>query len=141
MITLAATSDGMTYNGTAIEACRTRYACYRRRLQRAAHLAQMAGKRPKNIRRALKPTARRKAGFRRETNHCISKTLVAAATGTGVGMALEDLKDIRTRTRFRKPQRARMTGWAFAQLGFFVAYKARLAGEASDKLRPAGRGC
>jgi putative transposase len=127
VINLATTSDGMTYSGAAIDACRTRYARYRRRLQRAATVSQMDGKRPKNIRRALKRTARREAGFRRDTNHCISKTLVAAATGNGEGIALEDLQDIRTRTRFRKPQRARMTGWVFAQLGFFVEYKARLA--------------
>jgi IS605 OrfB family transposase len=88
----------------------------------------MDGKRPKNMRRALQRTARREARFRRDTNHCISKTLVAAAKGTERGIALEDLQDIRERTRFRKPQRARMTGWAFAQLRFFVEYKAQLAG-------------
>ena len=88
----------------------------------------MDGKRPKNIRRALQRNARREARFRRDTNHCISKKLVAAATGNGEGIALEDLTAIRTRTRFRKPQRAKMTGWAFAQLRFFVEYKAQLAG-------------
>jgi IS605 OrfB family transposase len=128
VITLATTSDGTTHTGDDVEACRTRYAKRRQRLQRAAHVAQMDGKRPKNIRRALKRTARREARFRRDTNHCISKTLVAAATGTERGLALEDLQDIRERTRFRKPQRAQMTGWAFAQLRFFVEYKAQLVG-------------
>ena len=128
VVHLATTSDGTTHSGEEIEACRTRYAKYRQRLQRAAHVAQMDGKRPKNIRRALKRTARREARFRRDTNHCISKALVAAATGNEYGIALEDLKDIRTRTRFRKPQRAKMAGWAFAQLRGFVEYKARLTG-------------
>lgn len=128
VINLAMTSDGIPYSGEAVDVCRTRYARYRQRLQRAATVAQMDGKRPKNIRRALKRTARREARFRRDVNHCISTKLVAAATGNAEGIALEDLKDIRTRTRFRKPQRAQMTGWAFAQLRFFVEYKARVSG-------------
>jgi len=128
VIHLATTSDGTTHSGADVEACRTRYARYRQRLQRAVHVAQMDGKRPKNIRRALKRTARREARFRRDTNHRISKTLVAAATGNGERMALEDLTHIRTRTRFRKPQRAQMAGWSFAQLRFFVEYKAQRAG-------------
>ena len=77
---------------------------------------------------ALRRIARKEAGFRRDVNHGISKTLVAVAKGTDRWIALEDLKDIRRRTRFRKPQRARMTGWAFAQLRSFVEYKAQLAG-------------
>lgn len=128
VVNLATTSDGTTHSGDGVEACRARYAKYRQRLQRAAHVSQMDAKRPKNIRRALKRTARREAKFRRDINHCISKKLVAVAQGNEYGIALEDLQDIRTRTRFRKPQRAKMTGWAFAQLRFFVEYKARLAG-------------
>ena len=143
VVNLATTSDGATHSGEGIEACRTRYATYRQRLQRAAHVAQMGGKRPKNIRRALKRTARREARFRRDTNHCISKQLVAAATGNGQGIALEELTHIRTRTRFRKPQRAAMSGWAFAQLRSFVEYKARLAGipVACVDPRNTSRGC
>lgn len=128
VVNLATTSDGTTHSGAGVEACRTRYARRRQRLQRAAHLAQMRGTRPKNIRRALKRTARREANFRRDVNHCIAKRLVAAATDTARGLALEDLQDIRERARFRKPQRAKMTGWAFAQLRGFVEYKAHLAG-------------
>jgi IS605 OrfB family transposase len=97
-------------------------------LQKAAHRSQMRGKRPKNIRRALKRTARRETSFRRDVNHCIAKMLVAAATDTTQGLALEDLQDIREQARFRKPQRARMSGWAFAQLRSFIEYKACLAG-------------
>ncbi len=128
VVNLATTSDGTTQSGAEVEACRTRYARRRQRVQRAAHVAQMGGKRPKNSRRALQRTARREAGFRRDTNHRISKTLVAVAQGTTRALALEDLQDIRERTRFRQPQRARMSGWAFAQLRLFVEYKAQLAG-------------
>ena len=128
VVSLATTSEGITHSGAGVEVCRTRYLTYRQRLQREAHGAQMSGKRPKNIRRALKRSARREARFRRDTNHCISKKLVAVAQGNDDGIALEDLKGIRSRTRFRKPQRAKMSGWAFAQLRFFVEYKAQLSG-------------
>ena len=128
VVNLATTSDGTTYSGAGIEACRSRYLRRRRRLQRSAIVSQMRGKRPKNIRRALKRMARREAGFRRTVNHQISKTLVAAAQDTARGIALEDLKDIRARARFRQSQRAQMHGWAFAQLRDFVEYKARKAG-------------
>lgn len=128
VVHLATTSDDTTHSGAGVEACRTRYARRRHRLQKAAHHSQMRGKRPKNIRRALQRTARREANFRRDVNHCIAKTLVAAATDTARGLALEDLQDLRARARFRKSQRARMSGWAFAQLRSFVEYKAHLAG-------------
>lgn len=88
----------------------------------------MQGKRPKNIRRALKRAARREAAFRRDANHGISKQLVATATHTLRGIALENLEGIRQGTRFRQPQRARMTGWAFAQLRSFIEYKACVSG-------------
>jgi IS605 OrfB family transposase len=128
VVNLATTSDGTPYTGAGVEACRTRYAERRKRLQRAAHVAQMDGKRPKQIRVALRRIARKEAGFRRDVNHCISKTLVATAKGTTRVIALEELKDIRSRSRFRQPQRARMAGWAFAQLRSFIEYKAQLAG-------------
>jgi IS605 OrfB family transposase len=129
VVNLATTSDGETHTGEAVEACRTRYQRRRQRLQRAAHLAQMAGKRPKNIRRALKRTARREAAFRRDINHVISKRLVASSTDTLRGIALEDLEGLRAEgTPFRKAQRARMTGWAFFQLRSFLTYKAQRAG-------------
>ena len=128
VINLATTSDGAIYSGTGVEVCRTRYAKRRQRLQRAATVAQMDGKRPKRIRMALKRMSRKEAGFRRDMNHCISKKLVAAAKGTDRAIALEDLTAIRSRSRFRQPQRARMAGWAFAQLRGFVEYKAQLSG-------------
>ena len=143
VVNLATTSDGTTHSGEQIEACRTRYAKRRQRLQCAAHVAQMDGKRPKNMRRALQRTARREARFRRDVNHCISKTLVAEATGTARGIALEDLTGIRGRTQFRQPQRAKMAGWSFAQLRSFVEYKAKLAGVPVALVDPrnTSRGC
>jgi putative transposase len=53
---------------------------------------------------------------------------VTEAERTGRGIALEDLTGIRDRVRFSKPQRVTLSSWAFAQLGAFIAYKARRAG-------------
>ncbi|MFG2520164.1 RNA-guided endonuclease TnpB family protein [Streptomyces sp. NPDC048527] len=50
------------------------------------------------------------------------------AGSTGRGIALEDLKGIRERTRLRKPQRATLHSWPFVQLGAFIVYKAKRAG-------------
>ncbi|WP_037871692.1 IS200/IS605 family accessory protein TnpB-related protein, partial [Streptomyces sp. NRRL S-813] len=47
---------------------------------------------------------------------------------TGRGIALEELTGIRERVRLRKPQRATHSSRSFAQLGQFIAYKARRAG-------------
>ena len=41
---------------------------------------------------------------------------------------VEELKGIRTRVRARKPQRATLASWSFAQLRSFVGYKAKMAG-------------
>src|SRR5262249_23657804 len=71
---------------------------------------------------------RKEARYRKDVNHRISKELVAKAKDTGRGIAMEDLSGIRDRLQFRKPQRARMGGWAFFQLRSFVEYKARLSG-------------
>jgi putative transposase len=54
--------------------------------------------------------------------------LVAIAKDSDRGIAGEDLTYIRDRTRFRKQQRAKMSGWAFFQLRAFLTYKAILAG-------------
>lgn len=125
---IAATSDGDLHSGDDIEACRQRYATARRSLQRAAAGRKRKGKRPRSIRRRLQAISGREGRFRKDKNHCISKALVAAAKGTGRGIALEDLSGIRDRIRLRKKQRARVHGWSFHQLRSFVEYKAQIAG-------------
>jgi putative transposase len=124
----AATSEGVVHVGIDVERARRRYAEKRRRLQVKAAAQIAAGKRAKNVRRKLKTIARKEARFRKDVNHCLSKSLVKSAKDTDRGLALEFLTHIRERTRFRKVQRARMSGWSFAQLRAFIEYKAELAG-------------
>lgn len=133
---IATDSDGDRYSGAGIEAYRTRNHELRRNLQKAASGRKRRGLRPKSIRRKLKQLAGREARFRKDINHQVSKSLVAKAKGTGRGLALEDLKGIRERTRFRKQQRARMGGWAFHQLRAFIEYKAKQAGVALVVIDP-----
>ncbi|MFE2993145.1 zinc ribbon domain-containing protein [Streptomyces sp. NPDC059262] len=53
---------------------------------------------------------------------------MAEAERTGRGIALETLTGIRERARLRRPQRTMLHSWPFAQLGSFIAYKAKKAG-------------
>jgi putative transposase len=128
VVNIATTSDGDSHSGDGIEKCRERYAARRQALQSKASAQRKRKKRPKNVRRALIRASGKEAGFRRDVNHCISKNIVEQAKDTDRGIALEDLTHIRERTRFRKPQRARMSGWSFAQLRAFIAYKAQYNG-------------
>lgn len=83
------------------------------------------GSEPKPPKRVLKRRRRKEQRRARDINHCVSKRIVSEAERTGRGIALEDLKGIRTRVRHRKPQRAAFHSWAFAQLASFLCYKAR----------------
>ncbi len=91
----------------------------------------------KSTKRHLKKLRQQQARFQKDTNHRISKNLVARAKGTARGIALEDLSDIRERTRLRKAQRARHSNWGFAQLRQFISYKAALAGVLVYIINPA----
>ncbi len=136
VVNIATTDDGQQFSGQQIENVRQKFQVQRQSLQKAAAASTAKGKRPKNIRRKLKTVRNKEQRFRRDINHQISKKLVAKAKDTGRGLALEDLKGIRDRTRFRKPQRAKMAGWAFAQLRQFIEYKARLAGVVVEIVDP-----
>jgi len=86
----------------------------------------------------LKRIAGKEARFRKHENHCISKSIVAAAKGTGRGIAVEDLSGIRDRLpAWGRDARNRLSGWSFAQLVAFLDYKARLAGVPVVKVNPA----
>jgi putative transposase len=128
VVKLATDSEGESFSGAGVERLRQKRQTQRNKLQQAAAKRKAKGQRPKAIRRKLKNLSSKEARFRRDTNHVISKRLVEKATDTARGIALEDLSGIRERTRFRKNQRARMSGWSFYQLRTFVEYKAAIAG-------------
>jgi IS605 OrfB family transposase len=119
IVNIATTSDGDVLAGRRLNRYRARQMRLRAKLQK---------KGTKSAKRRLKERSRREWRFAANTNHVISKRIVAEAERTSRGIALEDLKGIRARVRLKKPQRAAVHSWAFAQLGQFLAYKARRAG-------------
>lgn len=133
---ISADSDGEIYSNDKIEAIRSKYVARRRILDQAAAGRRRRGNRPRAIRRAKKRMGSKESRFRRNTNHVVSKRLVAKAKGTNRGIALENLKGIRQGTQFRKQQRARVGSWAFAQLRSFIEYKAKLAGVQTSVVDP-----
>lgn len=128
VVNLAVDSDGEMHQGDEVERARKHYGKVKRSLQRKATKQKRGGKRPLNVKRKLKALSGRERRFKANTNHTIAKKIVAKATDTGRGVAIEDLEGIRNRTRFRKKQRDRMSKWAFAELREYVEYKAKLAG-------------
>lgn len=119
IVNIATTSDGDVLAGRGLSRYRARQVRLRAKLQK---------KGTKSAKRRLKKRAQRERRFAADTNHVISKRIVAEAERTSRGIALEDLGGIRARVRLRKPQRAAVHSWAFAQLGQFLEYKARRAG-------------
>lgn len=120
IVNIATDSDGESYSGARIETRREWYASRRAALQKVG---------TKSAKRHLKRLSGRQRRFQTDTNHVLSKRLVAKAERTTRTLALEDLKGIRSRARVRGPQqRARHSNWAFGQLRAFVSYKAERAG-------------
>ncbi len=130
LINLATDSEGESFSGEAVEKVRQRYANLRGRLQKRG---------TKSAKRHLKKLSGKEARFRKNTNHVISKRIVQKAKQNHQGIAIEDLRHIRTRTdrTVRKSQRNRHSSWAFAQLRSFLSYKAALAGVPLHTVDPA----
>jgi len=134
VVNIAVDGDGQKHTSEKIEAKRVRYATRRRRLGKATRGAKRSKRR--HCHKAMSRSKKREARYRRDVNHQISRQLVAKAKDTGRGIGLEDLKGIRERTRFRRPQRARVISWSFFQLRSFVEYKAMLAGVMFEAVDP-----
>jgi putative transposase len=116
---IAADSDGTLYAGGKLRRYRKRSRRLRRRLQALG---------TRGARRLLVKRRRKERRHATHVNHRISKQIVAAAKGTGRGVAVEDLTGIHDRTTVRKTDRAEHSGWAFSQLRAFLAYKSAAAG-------------
>jgi putative transposase len=117
---IATDSDGHQHSGKDVERIRRKHNLQRKRLQR---------RNTKGAKKKIKRVRDKEARFRRHQDHVISKAVVESARRTGRGIALEDLDGIRERVTARGGDaRNRLSGWAFAQLGAFIGYKAKLAG-------------
>lgn len=122
IVNIATDSDPETKPqcGKPIEKVRRKHNLQRKRLNKRS---------TKGAKKKLKRIAGKEARFKCHENHVISKAIVQSAERTGRGIALEDLKGIRSRVTARGGDaRNRLGGWGFAQLGDFIDYKAQLAG-------------
>lgn len=120
IVELATDSQGNSYSGEAVKAIR-------RKVRRIRKLLQSKGTR--SAKHHLKRIRQKQSRFSRNTNHVISKRLIATAQTSRKALALEDLKDIRERSHgFSREMRWLMGNWAFDQLRQFVSYKAEAAG-------------
>ena len=116
---IVATSDGDIETSNQINNVRQQYAKRRAILQSVG---------TKSAKSRLKKISKKESNFKKDTNHRISRRLVDLAKRTNRAIAIENLKGIRKKTRVRKGQRARHTGWSFFQLRQFIEYKAALVG-------------
>ncbi len=119
IVHIAADSDGTLHSGAELIGLRIRHRRLRKRLQ-MKHTA--------SARKLRRKRSRKESRFARNTNHVISKHIVAAAARTSRAIALEDLTHLRDRVTARKSRRATLHSWSFFQLRGFIEYKARMAG-------------
>lgn len=119
IVNIVTTSDAEVMTGDDVERIRRRNLHRRRNLQR---------KGTKSAKRKLKQLSGKQSRFQRDTNHCISKSLVLNAKGTNRSLAIEELTGIRERVTVRCKQRARHSNWSFHQLREFISYKSKMYG-------------
>jgi len=83
----------------------------------------------KSAKRHLRKLKRRRARFRRDADHVLSKQIVVAAE-PGSTIVLENLKDIRKRMKAKRGSQTkrRMHSWPFASLKAKIEYKAEERG-------------
>src|SRR6266542_604931 len=83
----------------------------------------------KSAKRHLRKLKRRRARFRKDADHVLSKQIVAAAA-PGDTIVIENLKDIRKRMKAqrRSSTKRRMHSWPFASLKAKIEYKAEERG-------------
>jgi IS605 OrfB family transposase len=114
-------SEGERHTGADVERHRKRHLKARQSFQRRG---------TKSAKRRLKALAGKQSRYQKGENHRISKTVVAKALRLGVGIAVEDLNGVRTRTEktVRTRHRSRLSNWAFHHLRHCLTYKAKLAG-------------
>jgi len=129
VVRIATTDDGTTYDGAQVRALRERRFRHRQRLQK---------RHTRRSRARLRKAAKKEAHFQQNTNHVVSKQIVATAKRECKALALEDLTGINQRTAktVRHSQRRERMSWAFYQLRTFLTYKSLAAGVAVTLVDP-----
>jgi IS605 OrfB family transposase len=111
---VAVTSDNKFHTAKNIRHNKSGYKRTRRSLQANGS---------KSAKRALKRVSGRERRFVADTNHCVSKQIVADAKANNQRIVLEDLNGIRGTNKAKCVHE-----WSFAQLQWMIRYKAARAG-------------
>ena len=114
---LAVTSNNKFFGGKVVKKQVRKYQKLRSSLQSNGS---------KSAKRHLKRLSLKEQRFRRDINHCISKSIIRNIP-VGSTIVLEDLKGIR-KSKLRKAQRTMLNNWSFFQLEQFITYKAMVKG-------------
>jgi IS605 OrfB family transposase len=111
---VAVTSDGKFHTAKNIRHIKSCYKRTRRSLQANGS---------KSAKRALQRVSGRERRFVADTNHCVSKQIVADAKANNQRIVLEDLNGIRETGKAKCVHK-----WSFAELQQMIRYKAARAG-------------
>src|SRR5262245_5318346 len=111
---VAVTSDNKFHTAKNIRHIKSCYKRTRRSLQANGG---------KSAKRALKRVSGRERRFVADTNHCVSKQIVADAKANNQRIVLEDLNGIRETGKAKC-----VHSWSFAQLQWMIGYKAAREG-------------
>lgn len=117
IVNIAVCSNNVFFNGKQIKNVRGKYVFLRKKLQ---------SKGTNSAKRLLRKISRKENGFVKDTNHCISKTIVNMPYDV---FALEDLTSIRVQSRKGKEFNRKLNNWSFYQLAQFLEYKAEALGK------------
>jgi putative transposase len=116
---IAVDSDKEIFDSRNVENSRQRYSRLRSVLQ---HVGTPSAK------RKLKRLSSKERRFKKDTNHCIVKRIISKAKDTTRTIAIEDLKNIRSRVTVRREQRDKHSKWAFGELREFLVYQTKREG-------------
>jgi IS605 OrfB family transposase len=117
---LATTSNGTIFGGGSLRNTRDRFLSRRRKLQSNGSTS---------ARRCLKRISGKEHRHVKDTNHVVSKAIIAEAVRIGAKqIVLEDLTNIRSRIKGNKRMRSRLHRWSWDELQKFVEYKAQARG-------------
>jgi len=119
IVNIATTSNGQQFSGKQCTEVRKKYSTIKAKLQSVQTW---------NAKKHLKEISGRERRFKRDVNHCISKSIVALAKDTLSGIALENLTGIRERVTGYRELRASIGKWAFFEIASFIQYKAQVLG-------------
>ena len=117
IVNVAVCSDNSFFNDGCVKNARGKYARLRSQLQSTG---------TRSAKRKLKRLAGRERRFVTDTNHIISKQIVASPFTV---FALEDLTKIRVKQRRSTDFNRKLNSWSFYELEQFLRYKAEAVGK------------